>query len=74
MSSTPAGLQRFNSYNRTATPKVDHSADTNTVEVPDQQFNVVEREDLPPNGGYGWVCTACVFVMNAHTWGVNAVS
>lgn len=26
----------------------------------------------PPNGGYGWVCTACVAVINAHTWGLNS--
>lgn len=26
----------------------------------------------PPNGGYGWVCTFCVFMINAHTWGVNS--
>jgi MFS family permease len=26
----------------------------------------------PPNGGYGWVCTACVALINAHTWGVNS--
>ncbi|KAJ5352223.1 hypothetical protein N7452_001197 [Penicillium brevicompactum] len=23
-------------------------------------------------GGYGWVCVACTFFMNAHTWGINA--
>lgn len=28
--------------------------------------------DLPPNGGYGWVCVACCFWINAHTWGVNS--
>lgn len=26
----------------------------------------------PPNGGYGWVCTACVSLVNAHTWGLNS--
>ncbi|KAK3324329.1 major facilitator superfamily domain-containing protein [Cercophora scortea] len=26
----------------------------------------------PPDGGYGWVCTLCVFLVNANTWGVNA--
>ncbi|KAF5021229.1 hypothetical protein F66182_6719 [Fusarium sp. NRRL 66182] len=26
----------------------------------------------PPNGGYGWVCTACVATINAHTWGLNS--
>lgn len=24
-------------------------------------------------GGYGWVCVVCTFLMNAHTWGINAV-
>ena len=30
--------------------------------------------DVPPNGGYGWVCVACVFWINSHTWGINCVS
>ncbi|KAF2721907.1 MFS transporter, MCP family, solute carrier family 16, member 10 [Polychaeton citri CBS 116435] len=34
--------------------------------------NVAGVEDVPPNGGYGWVCTLCVFLVNAHTWGVNS--
>jgi hypothetical protein len=25
--------------------------------------------DIPPDGGYGWVCVACVFLINGHTWG-----
>jgi len=35
--------------------------------------NVVVREDIPPDGGYGWICAACVFFINAHTWGINSV-
>ena len=31
-------------------------------------------EDVPPDGGYGWICTACVFMLNAHSWGINSVS
>ncbi|KAL5604891.1 hypothetical protein BROUX41_001778 [Berkeleyomyces rouxiae] len=27
---------------------------------------------LQPDGGYGWVCTACVAVINGHTWGLNS--
>ncbi|KFA71104.1 hypothetical protein S40288_04497 [Stachybotrys chartarum IBT 40288] len=34
--------------------------------------NAVEAEPIPPNGGYGWVCTFAVFMINAHTWGINA--
>lgn len=30
--------------------------------------------DEPPDGGYGWVCVACCFWINAHTWGINSVS
>lgn len=26
----------------------------------------------PPNGGYGWTCTVCCAVINAHTWGLNS--
>ena len=33
-----------------------------------------DREYVPPNGGYGWVCVVCVFLINAHTWGLNFVS
>ncbi|KAJ5871600.1 uncharacterized protein N7529_003953 [Penicillium soppii] len=32
------------------------------------------KRDVPPDGGYGWVCVACVFWINAHTWGINSVS
>lgn len=32
-----------------------------------------DQVDAPPNGGYGWVCVACVFWINAHTWGINSV-
>jgi hypothetical protein len=33
-----------------------------------------EKTDVPPDGGYGWVCVACVALINAHTWGINSVS
>lgn len=35
--------------------------------------NLATIEPIPPNGGYGWVCMMAVFLINAHTWGVNAV-
>ena len=31
-----------------------------------------KKVDVPPNGGYGWVCVACSFWINAHTWGINS--
>ncbi len=33
----------------------------------------VQPVDVPPNGGYGWVCVACSALINAHTWGLNSV-
>jgi hypothetical protein len=33
-----------------------------------------QNSDEPPNGGYGWVCVACGFWINAHTWGLNSVT
>jgi hypothetical protein len=29
---------------------------------------------IPPDGGYGWVCVATCWFINAHTWGINSVS
>jgi hypothetical protein len=29
---------------------------------------------LPPDGGYGWVCTACTFTINCFSWGMVSVS
>ncbi|KAJ6171036.1 hypothetical protein N7470_000103 [Penicillium chermesinum] len=35
---------------------------------PGEKYN----RDVPPDGGYGWVCVACIFWMNVHTWGINS--
>ena len=32
-----------------------------------------ELADVPPDGGYGWVCVGCSFMINAHSWGLNSV-
>lgn len=40
------------------------------------QDSEMPESPTPPafrEGGYGWVCVACTFLMNAHTWGINAV-
>lgn len=41
-----------------------HSTDSETQPVDSQPI---------PEGGYGWVCVVCTFLMNAHTWGINSV-
>jgi MFS family permease len=47
-----------------------------TIEAENSDHNAHGEDkpvDVPPDGGYGWVCTGCCFVINAHTWGVNSV-
>ena len=44
------------------------------VDVEQPSTSQTEKpKDIPPEGGYGWVCVICVTLINAHTWGVNAV-
>lgn len=40
--------------------------------TPDREPEIEDKDSQPPNGGYGWVCTACVALINAHTWGINS--
>jgi len=36
------------------------------------QQPALKGPEPPPNGGYGWVCTVCCALINAHTWGLNS--
>lgn len=38
----------------------------------EQEPETGRSDSQPPNGGYGWVCTICVALINAHTWGINS--
>lgn len=40
--------------------------------VSDGEHVAAAKVDVPPDGGYGWVCVACCFLINAHTWGINS--
>lgn len=31
-------------------------------------------EDVPPDGGYGWVCVGACFAINCFTWGTVSVN
>ncbi|KAJ0418773.1 major facilitator superfamily domain-containing protein [Aspergillus carlsbadensis] len=31
----------------------------------------LQPADEFPEGGYGWVCVGSIFLINAHTWGIN---
>ena len=40
--------------------------------IPQNVNNIESFADVPPNGGYGWVCTFCAFMITVHTWGVSS--
>lgn len=58
----------------------DHDSEKSVVlDDPERTPDPERRSDetkteagVPPDGGYGWVCTACCFLINAHTWGINS--
>ncbi len=55
---------------------------TRDVVAPSHQLSYVGTEsspiaietEVPPDGGYGWVCLGALFTINCFTWGVIAVS
>jgi len=56
------------------TPHETERAHVNTVEAGISLSRaVVDQEVLVPNGGYKWVCVACVFWLNAYTCGISSV-
>src|SRR5271169_5144916 len=60
--------RRAHSHHRTECDS-DHSLD---VENPPNSTARKPEDDRPPDGGYGWVCIACNFFINGHTWGINS--
>lgn len=59
--------------------EVDPPSDNAEVDSPSKEVEhnlepttTAQSDDVPPNGGYGWVCVAAVFLINAHTWGINS--
>ncbi|OBT84632.1 hypothetical protein VE02_05476 [Pseudogymnoascus sp. 03VT05] len=48
------------------------TTDTEKTPVGLAPLAAVPEPDVAPDGGYGWVVVACVFMINAHTWGINS--
>lgn len=57
-----------------ATPEEAISNNSNDPTQPQEKNDQLHRTTSiapPPDGGYGWVCTACCATINAHTWGMS---
>ena len=51
--------------------RIDETASVATLDTEQPRAGSDEKEkDVPPDGGYGWVCVACVAMINAHSWGM----
>jgi len=49
-----------------------HEQRKSPVPPPDGLTAPLPPQDALPDGGYGWVCVAVCFIINAHTWGMNS--
>lgn len=53
-------------------PPLSPASSNDDVAVDSEQQPDSKPIDVPPDGGYGWVCVACNFWINACTWGINS--
>ncbi|KIW82666.1 hypothetical protein Z517_05693 [Fonsecaea pedrosoi CBS 271.37] len=52
-------------------PRHDNESEK-TVDIEESPSALPKLDEPLPDGGYGWVCVACNFFINAHTWGINS--
>lgn len=71
LQATPPDIIRGNSETRLSTARESIARSDKSSDI-EQVAIGAKVGDIPPNGGYGWVCVVCVFWINAHTWGLNS--
>lgn len=78
ITATPPGHSSIHPSTEKA-PSEDGQADDPADQKPDNDPVTPDPEQAQPpepieiDGGYGWICVVCVFLVNAHTWGINGV-
>ena len=70
---TSTSSSRSSSYSDQDDPDRIHELQEVPSEAPGMPATIESSTDIPPDGGYGWVCVACGTIVNACTWGVNSV-
>lgn len=66
-----AGSEIGSADDASAHQKSSAGGESNTTDVEQAQSQAPPTE---VDGGFGWICVICVFLINAHTWGINSVS
>lgn len=69
----PANPENLPLSDRSSTGIVEESSSEIDAEYARTEVQPPQESDVAPDGGYGWVCVFCVFMINAHTWGINSV-
>ena len=69
---TPIDIIHSRDYDET--PRLDPLSLDQQQDSTPKDAESKDEQHILPDGGYGWVCVACVFWINAHTWGINSVS
>lgn len=54
-------------HSRSQSPSISRepAESQDTVDTERAETPLAKQEDVPPDGGYGWVCVACGFFINA---------
>ena len=64
LQATPSDIISGNSETRLSTARESIARSDKSSDI-EQVAIGAKVGDIPPNGGYGWVCVACVFWINA---------
>ncbi|RAL01011.1 MCT family MFS transporter [Aspergillus ibericus CBS 121593] len=67
---TPIDIIHSEDYD--GTPGLDPLSLDQQQDLTPKDAETKDEQHILPDGGYGWVCVACVFWINAHTWGINS--